>query len=156
MLLGRGTVIRPFGSVYLEEDSVLELGAGVAIMQGAEIIVTRGAHLRVAPGVYIGAYCCNIRSAGSIEIEAEARVAQFVSLIDANYAFRKRTVPAGESIPSAVTIGRGAWVGAHTVVLPNVVSGEGAVVAAASVITDNVPAFAIVDGNPARLVGYPG
>lgn len=46
------------------------------------------------------------------------------------------------------------WVGAHSVVLGGVTIQNGAVVAANSVVTRDVPAFAIVAGSPAKIIGY--
>ena len=44
------------------------------------------------------------------------------------------------------------WIGANCVVLPGVVVGEGAVIAAGSVVTKNVDPFTIVGGVPARKI----
>lgn len=51
-----------------------------------------------------------------------------------------------------IRIGRAAWIGFDSCVLPGVTIGEGAVVGARSVVTDDVAPFTIVAGNPARLV----
>lgn len=51
-----------------------------------------------------------------------------------------------------VTIGRDVWVGARCVILPGVTIGEGAVIAAGSVVTKDVPAGAVVGGVPARII----
>lgn len=52
----------------------------------------------------------------------------------------------------AIVIGPRAFVGARSVVLKNVTIGEGAVIAAGSVVTRSVPAFEIWGGVPARLI----
>jgi acetyltransferase-like isoleucine patch superfamily enzyme len=52
-----------------------------------------------------------------------------------------------------VRIGRNVWIGFEACVLPGVVIGEGSIVGARSVITENVPPFTVVAGNPARIVG---
>ncbi|MFJ6284409.1 acyltransferase [Pseudarthrobacter oxydans] len=52
-----------------------------------------------------------------------------------------------------VQIGRDVWVGASSIILGGVAIGEGSVVGAGSVVTKDVPAYAIVVGNPARVVG---
>lgn len=52
-----------------------------------------------------------------------------------------------------VTIGSHVWIGYRAIVLPGVTIGNGAVVGAGSVVTRDVPSFAIVAGNPARLIG---
>ena len=53
----------------------------------------------------------------------------------------------------APRIKRGARVGGGSVLLPGVTIGENAFVGAGSVVTKDVPDFAIVAGNPARIVG---
>jgi len=52
-----------------------------------------------------------------------------------------------------VRIGDRAWIAYRAIVLPGVTIGEGAVVAAGAVVSEDVPAYAIVAGNPARQVG---
>jgi acetyltransferase-like isoleucine patch superfamily enzyme len=51
-----------------------------------------------------------------------------------------------------VRIARNVWIGFDACVLPGVNIGEGAIVGARSVVTDNVPPRCIVAGNPARIV----
>jgi acetyltransferase-like isoleucine patch superfamily enzyme len=51
-------------------------------------------------------------------------------------------------------IGRGASVGAGAVILPGICVGSSAMIGAGAVVTHDVPARAIVSGNPARIVGY--
>jgi acetyltransferase-like isoleucine patch superfamily enzyme len=51
-----------------------------------------------------------------------------------------------------VHIGRNVWIGFDACVLPGVTIGEGAIVGARSVVTENVPPFTIVAGNPARVI----
>jgi acetyltransferase-like isoleucine patch superfamily enzyme len=58
----------------------------------------------------------------------------------------------GSSIGQPIRIGRAAWIGFDSCVLPGVTVGEGAVVGARSVVAADVPPFTIVAGNPARVV----
>jgi acetyltransferase-like isoleucine patch superfamily enzyme len=52
-----------------------------------------------------------------------------------------------------VRIGKYVYIGAGSIVMPGVTIGDGAVVAAGSVVTDEVPEFAMVVGSPAKLTG---
>jgi acetyltransferase-like isoleucine patch superfamily enzyme len=47
-----------------------------------------------------------------------------------------------------------AWIGFNSIILKGVTIGEGAIVAAGSVVTMDVPDFAVVGGNPAKLIKY--
>jgi acetyltransferase-like isoleucine patch superfamily enzyme len=52
-----------------------------------------------------------------------------------------------------VVIEEDCWIGSHSVILKGVTVGTGAVVAAGSVVTRDVPPFAIVAGVPAKVIG---
>lgn len=53
-----------------------------------------------------------------------------------------------------VTIGNDVWLGYGAFILSGVTVGDGAVVGAGSIVTRSVPAYAVVAGNPARVVKY--
>ena len=57
-----------------------------------------------------------------------------------------------KAVTRPIHIRHGAWLGAHCIVLKGVTVGVGAVVAAASVVTRDVPDWTIVAGNPARPI----
>lgn len=60
--------------------------------------------------------------------------------------------PTFEEIGGPVVVGDYAWIASHAVVLPGVTIGEGAVVAAAAVVTKDVAPYTLVGGNPARYI----
>ncbi|KAA6307584.1 hypothetical protein EZS27_040743, partial [termite gut metagenome] len=47
-----------------------------------------------------------------------------------------------------------AWIGFHSIIMKGVTIGEGAIVAAGSVVTKDVPDYAVVGGNPAKIIKY--
>ncbi|ONG50029.1 chloramphenicol acetyltransferase [Pseudoroseomonas deserti] len=55
---------------------------------------------------------------------------------------------------SPVVLGADTWVGHGAIVLPGVTTGVGAAIGAGAVVTKDVPDFAIVVGNPARILRY--
>ena len=58
----------------------------------------------------------------------------------------------GSVIDKAIKIGDHAWIGMRCIVLKGVTIGEGAVIAAGSVVTKDVAPWTIVGGNPAKLI----
>lgn len=56
--------------------------------------------------------------------------------------------------PRKVTIGNDVWIGQRVMIMPGVTIGDGSIVGAASVVTKDVPDYAIVAGNPARIIRY--
>ena len=62
--------------------------------------------------------------------------------------------PHGPARFKKLVIGRDVWIAVNAVILPQVtVIGDGAVIGAGAVVTKDVPAWTIVGGNPARLLG---
>jgi len=59
----------------------------------------------------------------------------------------------GKEIP-LTKLDKGASIGANSTLLPGIHVGRYAMIGAGSVVTRDVPAFAIVTGNPARITGY--
>lgn len=55
---------------------------------------------------------------------------------------------------STIRIGEGASIGGHSVLTPGVSVGKFALIGSGSVVTKNVPDFALVYGNPARIHGF--
>lgn len=54
-----------------------------------------------------------------------------------------------------ITIGNDVWIGQNVIILPRVTRiGDGAVIGAATVVTQNIPDFAVVVGNPGRIIRY--
>lgn len=53
-----------------------------------------------------------------------------------------------------VIIGNDVWIGMNATILSGVTIGDGAIVAAHAVVTKDVPPYAIVAGNPARIVKF--
>lgn len=51
-------------------------------------------------------------------------------------------------------IGHDVWIGYGAIIMPGVNVGNGAVIASAAVVTRNVPAYAIVGGNPASIIRH--
>lgn len=53
-----------------------------------------------------------------------------------------------------IQIGNDVWIGAHAIILSGVTIGDGSIIAAGAVVNKDVPPYAVVAGNPARVVKY--
>ena len=77
--------------------------------------------------------------------------------IGPNVTFTNDPFPRSRQIPSEYSktiIHRGASIGANATILPGISIGRYAMIAAGAVVTRDVPAYAIVKGNPGRISGY--
>jgi len=62
----------------------------------------------------------------------------------------------GKSYPTKgdTNVGNDVWLGYGATIMPGVTIGDGAIVATKSVVTSDVPPYAIVGGNPAKVIRY--
>lgn len=85
---------------------------------------------------------------GGIKIEDDVMLAANVQLLSNNHDEYQRNIVTCKQI----TIKRGAWIGAGASILPGVIIGKYAIVGAGSVVTKDVPDYAVVVGSPARII----
>lgn len=118
--------------------------------------VAHKSELRIGDRTYIGAQN-NIRAAGgSIQIGRDCLISQQVTIVASNHGISRGErimVQPWDTTRTGVTLEDDVWVGANAVILPGVHIGEGAVIAAGSVVTRSVEPYAIVGGVPARVIG---
>ena len=118
---------------------------GVWISPGRNLVV--GDHVDLAKDVLI-------TTSGGVKIGARALIGYRTQIISSNHTIP----PIGQPFPisgdehSPVIIGSDVWIGANCVITPGVTIGDGAVVAAGSVVTKNVISNSIVGGVPAKLI----
>lgn len=91
--------------------------------------------------------------AGDISIGNDVRIAQKVSMhsfdhnVDRSKKIRKQSLNQGK-----IKIQNDVWIGCDVTILKDVEIGEGAVIGAGSIVTDDVDPYAIVAGNPADQI----
>lgn len=85
---------------------------------------------------------------GGITIEDNVQIAANAQLISNNHDPYERTVLTCKP----VLIKKGAWIGAGATILPGVCVGKYAIVGAGSVVTKDVPDYAVAVGNPAKVI----
>lgn len=91
---------------------------------------------------------------GPVSIGHHVNLAQGVTVtaLNHNYADTTRRIDEQGVDTQPVTIADDVWIGAGAVVLPGVTIGQHSVVAAGAVVTNDVPAFCVVGGVPAKII----
>lgn len=106
-----------------------------------------GKNIRLGERVFLNSGC-RFQDQGGITIGDDALIGHNAVIATLNHdldpAMRATTVP------KPVVIGDSVWIGANATVLPGVTIGDGAVVAAGAVVTQDVPPRTIVGGVPAK------
>jgi len=151
-------------NVNIEDFDKVLVSSGVYIGKFSTIVEINdpkgsydNSELWIGTGTYIGEYN-NIRAAGGkIRIGEKCLISQHVTIVSSNHGI-DRNSPISEQPWSTdnneVIIEDDVWIGAQCVILPGVHIGKGAVIAAGSIVTKNIPSYAVVAGNPARVIKY--
>lgn len=88
---------------------------------------------------------------GGIEIGARTMIASHTAIISVTHDPDSGEMHA-TLLSGPVRIANDVWIGAHAVIMPGVTIGAHAVVAAGAVVREDVPAYAVVAGVPAKVV----
>lgn len=80
-------------------------------------------------------------------------IAPRVTIITSSHPNNSKIRPFVPTPRGKVVIESDAWIGAGAIIFPNVTVGKGAVIGAGSVVTKNVPQYHIVAGIPAKIIG---
>lgn len=136
-----------------------------AIRIGHDTGIYDGTFFDLGPAaeIEIGNYCtlvgAIISTNARIEIQDYTFIAHEVVLADSfaaspRAAFDGTTESLLTSPSTVISLGENCWIGARAILLAGAHIGEGAIVGAAAVVDFEVPPFAIVAGNPARIVNW--
>jgi maltose O-acetyltransferase len=126
---------------------------------GEGVNVEHGAVFGNGMGVEIGDYS-GIGINANIDMATIGRYVMMgpdVIILSTNHRFDDVNLPMGFQgfgVSKRVIIEDDCWIGARTIILPGRRIGKGAVVGAGSVVTKDVPPFAVVAGNPAAILKY--
>ena len=87
-------------------------------------------------------------SIGGIKLGDNVQIGPHVTIVTTNHDFKNRN----ELRCREVIVGNNVWIGAGASIMPGVHIGDNAVIAGGAVVTQNVPAAAVVGGNPAKII----
>jgi acetyltransferase-like isoleucine patch superfamily enzyme len=139
-------IVEPFPSLLeMQENSTLNIKNGFQVCPGCHIIVVKGATLSLGSG-YINRNS-KIKCFDSIEIGENVVISENCTIWDSDVhtiQCTDRTKP--------IKIGNHVWIGTNCVILKGVTIGDGAVIAAGSVVNRDIPSKALVGGVPAKVL----
>ena len=157
-----------FTSFYSKKPKAFKLG--YASGNYGHGIFTTGERGEISVGKYVVLQCTRIISNLSVRIEdhcmfswgsvvTDSWLDKDSYPIEVRRAMLQRAAHSGNrhlefSFPKQVIIGENAWVGFDAIVLPGVTIGPGAVIGCKAVVFEDVPPYAVVVGNPGRVIKY--
>lgn len=136
--IGKNTMVWQFAIILA--DAVIGDYCNINCHTFIENNVTIGDRVTIKSGVFIW---------DGIEIENDVFVGPNATFVNDKYP-RSKVYP--EKFQS-IKIGKAASIGANATILGDITIGEYALIGAGAVVTKNVPAFSLVVGNPAKIIG---
>jgi acetyltransferase-like isoleucine patch superfamily enzyme len=135
-----------------EHNRGITIGDGVFIGRNT-ILSCKDGDIEIASGANIG-FNCEIFSASRVLVGERVLMAAYAYIVGGDHDFSDPTKSVLEQkrTSAGVSIGAGSWIGAGAKLLDGVVVGERAIVGAGAVVRENVPAFAVAVGVPARII----
>lgn len=110
-----------------------------------------GSHIEVGKNFFAN-YNCTIIDVAKVTIGDNCQMAPNVSIYTAGHPLHPVSRNSLYEYGISVTIGDNVWIGGNTVILPGVHIGSNTVIGAGSVVTKDIPDWAVAVGNPCRVV----
>lgn len=134
------------GYLHVAPGGTLEVHGDFRLFTGFRIVVDQGARLSLGSG-YLN-YGSRISCFTEVHIGKDTAIAEEVIIRDSdNHAI----VGSNRPMAAPIHIGDHVWIGMRSMILKGVTIGNGAVVAAGSVVVEDVPAHTLVAGVPATV-----
>ncbi len=108
-----------------------------------------GKNLTVGKDVFINSGC-RFQDQGGITLGDGALIGHNAVLATLNHGFMPED--RSTTYPAPIVIGKNVWIGANATVLPGVIIGDNAIIAAGAVVAKDVPENTIVGGIPAKVL----
>ena len=127
---------------------------------GRNINIEKGAYFGTGKGIEIGdnsGIGVNCQVYGPAKIANNVMMGPEVIILTANHSSERLDIPMIQQgcLPcQKVTIFDDVWIGTRAIILPGVTIGKGSIIGAGSVVTKDVSDYAVVGGNPARVIKY--
>jgi len=135
-------------------DGRLEVEEGVLLEPGVWITMPAPARVRIGTGSFLNLGVM-VAAVAEVEIGGHCMFANGCFVTDGNHRFDDPEQPVpwqGFSTKGPTRVGDNTWCGANVVITSGVTVGERCVIGANSVVTEDLPAFSIAAGAPAKVL----
>lgn len=137
---------RKLSFLVMGENSNLKVKGHFSFFSGCRIGILKNATLTLGNG-YINfdskIYCYN-----NIKIGNKVFISEGVTIIDSDV----HNINNRDNVSAPIVIGDNVWIGINATILKGVSIGDGAIIAAGSVVTKDVPPRTLVGGVPAKII----
>lgn len=137
----------PMSDEYKEIMNQIFVDMGEGSYVAAPIQGTCFDQVKIGKRVFVNSNIL-LMARGGIVIEDDVQIAANVQLLTNNHDPYNRSILTCKPI----YVRKGAWIGAGATVVPGIEIGKHAIVGAGSVVTKDVPDYAVVVGNPAKQI----
>jgi maltose O-acetyltransferase len=132
---------------------------GIFKKAGKNLNVEHGAFFASGRDIEIGdnsGLGLNCRVTGPLKIGNDVMIGPDVMIFTQNHETSRLDIPMRlQTAPKRkVEIGDDVWVAARAIILPGIKINKGAIIGAGAIVTKDVPEYAVVGGNPARIIKY--
>jgi acetyltransferase-like isoleucine patch superfamily enzyme len=141
-------VKEPFPAMLeMGENAEINVQNTFSIHSGCHIIVLKNAKLNLGSG-YINRNV-KIRCYQEISIGNDVAISENVTIWDSD---AHQIIGKEDQMTQPVSIGNHVWIGTNVTILKGVTIGDGAIIAAGSVVTKDIPAHCLAGGVPAKVI----
>lgn len=126
---------------------------------GQELTIEPNFHCDYGSNIYLGErffanFGCVFLDVCEIHIGDNCMLGPAVQLYTATHPLEADLRNSGVESAKPIRIGNNVWIGGSAIINPGVTVGDNAIIASGAVVTKDVPAGAIVGGNPAKIIKY--
>ena len=146
------TVLEPLAVIYVGASGRLDLGARGIHYPHSSIRIDQG-WMTTGEDVSFGPGCHVYEPRAGLRIGNNCLIGGGSLICGVNHGFERLDIPIREQPTESrpITIGDNVWLGMGTIVLPGVSIGRGAVIGAGSVVTKDIPPQTVAVGTPCAV-----